>query len=135
VSDGASAGVSDGATVGEAEELAAVGVGVAEGLAAVGVGGAVLSTANSARGNWALPCPSRARTVGGLEGTLVAVGTAVDVRGGSTVGVSGGTLVGASGGAKVGEAERLAAVGAGVAVLSTANSARGNWALPCPSRG
>jgi hypothetical protein len=83
--------------VGEGEGLATVGVGVAEGLAAVGVGVAtvlvdvavgvggalagvaVLSTDNSARGSWALPCPGRGRTVGGLEGTSVAVSVAVGV--------------------------------------------------------
>jgi hypothetical protein len=144
--------------VGEAEGLAAVRVGVAEGLAAVRVGEAtavvgvaVLSTANLARGSWALPCPSGGRTVGGLEGTLVAVGVAVGsggsgvavgVRGGSTVGALGGASAGVSDGATVGEAEGLAAVRVGeatavvgVAVLSTTNSARGNRALPCPGRG
>ena len=78
---GVSVGVSDGATVGEAERLAApgvggavvgvavgvgeadepatVGVGVAEGLAAPGVGVAVLVTDNPARGSLVWPRPAR----------------------------------------------------------------------------
>jgi hypothetical protein len=70
--------------VGEAEGLAAVGVaaavvGVAVGVDGAVVGVAVLSTENSARGSWALPCSSRGRTVGGLERMSVAVGVAVGV--------------------------------------------------------
>jgi hypothetical protein len=97
VSGGTSVGGADGATVGEAEGLATVGVGVADGLAAVGVGKAtavvgvavsvggagvgvaVLSADNPARGSWTLPCPSRGLTVGGLEGPSVAVGVAAGV--------------------------------------------------------
>jgi hypothetical protein len=124
VSGGASVGVSEGTTVGEADGLAAVGVG--EATAVVGV--AVLSADDLARGSWALPCPGRGRTVGGLEGALVAV--AVD-SGGATVGVSGGASAGVSEGTTVGEATTVV----GVAVLSTANSARGSLVWPCPGRG
>jgi hypothetical protein len=67
------------ATVGVGVATAVVGVAVGVGVATAVVGVAVLFTDDPARGTWALPCPSRGRSVGGLEGTSVAVGVAVGV--------------------------------------------------------
>jgi hypothetical protein len=61
------------------------------------------------------PCPDRGRTVGGLEGTSVAVGMAVGVCDGATVGVSGGTSAAGPDGATVGLAAEIVAAGVRVA--------------------
>jgi hypothetical protein len=127
------------ALVGKGDDSAttgtSVGVGVAEGRATVAVGVAVLSTDNRVP-----PCPGRGRTVGGFEGTSVAVGVAVGVAGGATVGVSGGTSAAGPDGAIVGEAEGRAAVGVGVATALAAVAvlftlARSNRVPPCLGRG